>query len=1251
MNRRVWASSCGGAAQGGAGSSRRWAVGLAALLAAGGGPARADDPEAPRAAARAASEAAARHARDGRQAEAARQVEAARAACGADEGCAAWARVGEGWARLLAEPAAAARTCLQAADALEAGGDHAGVARALACAVRAASKAEDRDLEAALLARLRATLPPLRAAGDRAGEATTTYGLGLAQLDQGEPARALGALQEALALQRAVGDRAGEGETLNAMGEACYGAGDAARALALLEQALPIRREVGDRGGEAETLADLGVIQGTLGRRAQALELLDDALELYRAVGDRRGEASALVNVGTFHARLGDAPGALRAYRAALALVRALGDRPREADALGRIAGVHADRREHAQAIEAYAQALALHRATGDRRGEAATLVNLATVQRASGERAPALAALEQALPLARALGDRSIEAAVLISMGLARAELGDNGAALELLEQALAPLRAVGNRQQEARVLDAIGRVQLDLGDTARALESCERGLELSRAAGDPEGEANALNSLGLVHAGLGDQAKALEHYRQALALIRTVGDRSSEATALVNIGNALADLGERARALEQYQAALALSRALGDRGGEGTALAAIGSVQSALGEREEALASYERALALHRAAGNLRGEAAALNNLGLVHKTSGEADRALERYEQALALFQRMGDRAGEGGALNNIGGVHLLRGDRAKAIAYCQQALVLLRAVGDRAGEAKTLDNLGYCLAGSAPARAILHYKQAVNLYQSLRKDLRGLDRETRRTYAAMVGRTYRRLADLLAAEGRLGEAEQVLELLKDEEFFEFARRDGRIVAGQVTLRGPELDAARRYDARCEALGRLGEEDGRLGRAQAPTAAQRARRAVVQEQLRRASAEFVAFLDGLGAALARDRRALQPAADAQGSAIQEALARLGRTEPGVVAVFTLSGEETVRTILVTPRGRTSRAPAAPISRTELGKLVRDLREALRDPAADPRPLAGRLYAALVAPLEAELAAAKATTILWFLDGALRYVPVAALHDGKGWLAQRYASVVVSSADLAALAAAPRATWDVLGLGVTEGHEGFSPLPGVRGELAAIVREAGSGAGLLPGTRRLDAQFTERALLEAGRERRAVVHVASHFAFQPGDETRSFLLLGDGGHLTLERLRAAAGVFRGVDLLALSACQTAVDGGEGAEVDGLARIARDQGAAAVLATLWPVSDASTPALMRRFYELREQEQLTKAEALRRAQVEMAAGALTPAGPRGAPARGGRALEEPSVEGGGARSGWTHPYYWAPFILMGNGR
>lgn len=121
---------------------------------------------------------------------------------------------------------------------------------------------------------------------------------------------------------------------------------------------------------------------------------------------------------------------------------------------------------------------------------------------------------------------------------------------------------------------------------------------------------------------------------------------------------------------------------------------------------------------------------------------------------------------------------------------------------------------------------------------------------------------------------------------------------------------------------------------------------------------------------------------------------------------------------------------------------------------------------------------------------------------------------------------------------------------------------------RAAGS-----PGRRLLDDQLTEGTMRTALRERYQLVHIASHFSFRPGNKTDSFLLLGDGSRLTLRQIRDSTNLFGDVDLLTLSACDTATGGcgADGREVEGFGVLAQRLGAAAVIATLWPVADAST--------------------------------------------------------------------------------
>jgi CHAT domain-containing protein len=368
--------------------------------------------------------------------------------------------------------------------------------------------------------------------------------------------------------------------------------------------------------------------------------------------------------------------------------------------------------------------------------------------------------------------------------------------------------------------------------------------------------------------------------------------------------------------------------------------------------------------------------------------------------------------------------------------------------------------------------------------------------------------------------------------------------------------------------------------------------------------------------------------------------------------------VIISTIVGTDRLQILVTTP---TVQAPhTIEITAAKLNALVGEFRNAVKDVRLDPRPAGQKLYEVLVKPIEEDLAGAKAKTLLWSLDGTLRYVPISALWDGKQYLVERFQNVVITLASRSKISRDPLpvSQWRGLGLGVSKGWGNFPPLAAVPDELKGIIRQE-NGAderGVLVGRRLLDQEFT-RSNLERALGRYSVIHIASHFDFLPGKEKSSALLLGDGTPLTLDAISTSTPMFDKVELLTLSACNTATGGdSEGAEVEGFGVLAQKQGALAVLATLWEVADASTGQLMREFYRLREANPAwSKAEALRQAQLELLTGQTSAAVATNTERSNIRVTTVSST--GSTQPRYTedpkaplaHPYYWAPFILIGN--
>ena len=192
-------------------------------------------------------------------------------------------------------------------------------------------------------------------------------------------------------------------------------------------------------------------------------------------------------------------------------------------------------------------------------------------------------------------------------------------------------------------------------------------------------------------------------------------------------------------------------------------------------------------------------------------------------------------------------------------------------------------------------------------------------------------------------------------------------------------------------------------------------------------------------------------------------------EDLRQLG---PGTVAVYTLITDRAYRVILITPDVEVARE--YPIGKGELNAKVAAFREAVQNPKLDPMPGAKELYKILIGPIARDLEGSRAQTLMLSLDGVLRYVPIAALHDGHGYLLERYRLALFTPASHSRMKEALESRPKALGLGVLEGSSALSGTARRPAELRSIIRvgDAKSSNAVLSGRILLDERFTKSAM-----------------------------------------------------------------------------------------------------------------------------------------------------------------------------------
>lgn len=795
------------------------------------------------------------------------------------------------------------------------------------------------------------------------------------------------------------------------------------------------------------------------------------------------------------------------------------------------------------------------------------------------------------------------------------------------------------------------------------------------------------ALIAAGDRHRSRGEFAQALAAYEAAQAVAERIGDEAGVAVALNNTGSVYNLQSNYGRALEFFLKSLALKEKLGDRVEISRTINNIGIVHFNQGNYPLALDFYQRAHDLRAAAGDRTGVASSLSNIGNVHLITGDYAKALEFYRKSVVLKEELGDRAGLALTLNNVGVVHRLRKEYEQALQFFDKSLAAREALGDRLGVAQTLYNLaltnyrlgrfeaaaGYAARSGALARELNIrelYANARSLEGASQLNLNRLEEARLALEDAIAGteegRTvvaggevarqryfedrvspYQRMVQLLVTQKRAGDALAYAERAKARVLLEVLR-DGRAQFGKAVT-AAEHEREQRLQQAISTLNsqiseeglrpkggpaHLGELKARLQKARLDYDAFRADLYAAHPELRMRRGEVLPFTPA-------DAEGLLP--DAQTALLEYVV-----------------GEEKTHVFVLTKRD--GRAPAradAPtadlavyelnVGRKDLDARAADFRQQLATRALGFRRPARELYELLLSPAEANLRGK--TRLVIVPDAGLWELPFQALQSAEGkYLVEQaeisYGQSLTVLREMSKPRVRPAGARDGLALlafgNPFRGDGDESQVAPARGSLTsapAALPEAERQVRALEGLYRpaRSAVYTgaaareDRLKAEAGSAR--VLHLATHGVLDDEQPLASHVLLSKGGASGGEdgmlEARELMQMELRADLVVFSACETArgrVGAGEG--VLGLTWALFVAGSPTTVVSLWKVEESSTTELMVEFHRLYR-------ERLGQARPSLStAGALRSAA---------LALSR--------KERYAHPFYWAGFVVVGDGR
>jgi CHAT domain-containing protein/predicted negative regulator of RcsB-dependent stress response len=903
----------------------------------------------------------------------------------------------------------------------------------------------------------------------------------------------------------------------------------------------------------------------------------------------------------------------------------------------------------------------------------------------------------QEILPIARKRGERETELNLLIALGQAYNAVGKYKQAVQSAQDSLVLAQELHNSQAEAAAFLTLASAYQSLASTPsdyrRATMAAISSLTTSWRIKDPATEAKALTMLGSLYNSRQEKQNAIVFAEQGLKVARENNIPTVAASSLLTLSGVHLGKETYSPAIESAKEGTNILQQLQIQKPEDEAAALVMESLGYLGRGniQKSIEFTEKSLDISRKIKSLRIEALSLIVLSLAQSHNGDFSDALETINQSRMIATELKNSDLEALILEIIGEIYRNAGQKEQAIAYYHESLSIRNSFSTLAGLSRLYQESDLIIT------AIAYYKQAVNKNEEqIPRIISGLPIWLQESFPQAIqnvnglGATnvYRSFTNLLLDQKRPLEAQQVIELLKGQELREYTGNPRVYLTetGQpaaLTITPIEQQLLKQY-------GSLTNFGYRLYECQKNRCSELRELLQQRENLVNKYYQNLAHIESE----IKNKKAIDEAFVDPNLFVQKAQ-HLVDSQPGTLLIYPLVLDDKIWLMWASKGGIFTSVEVKGVNQTQLAETVAKFRYLLQNRLSNINELKAtskQLYDWLLKPLERELQTDKIQNLVFALDRSTRYIPMGALYDGEKYLIENYTVSTILSANLtetdsitnqSGVATSSNSgqimanstplnlttigntnpkifsqnsqvnNTTILALGVSESLRGFPPLPNVPDELNAIVRlDDVETPGIYPGQEFLNQDF-DFFTLRDNLSNHQILHIATHSRFVPGRANNSFLLLGTGEKLAIPDIETRLNL-KQTNLVVLSACETALGGPglDGREIAGVGYYFLKNGAKTVIATLWKVDDYSTRLLMEQFYHNLSKGTLIapvrKAEALRQAQLSLLRGQSTEIESQQSESEAtslndSQASDDPSIN-------FSHPYYWAPFILMGSG-